>query len=34
VFAFEEIAEAHRLIDAGEASGKLVESVGDSAIGR
>jgi NADPH2:quinone reductase len=29
VFAFEEIAQAHRLMDAGEAGGKLVVSVGD-----
>jgi NADPH:quinone reductase len=28
VFAFDEIAEAHRLMDAGEAGGKLVVSVG------
>jgi NADPH2:quinone reductase len=34
VFAFEEIAEAHRLIDAGEAGGKLVVSVSDSSMGR
>jgi hypothetical protein len=29
LFAFEEIAEAHRLMDAGEAGGKLVVSLAE-----